>query len=44
MLSSGMPVSLPNYTGIIAKKLDKPGEVCCGCPGRLGDKIFIYLM
>lgn len=43
MLSPGMPVSLPNYTDTIAKKLDKPGKVCCGCPGRLGDKSFIYL-
>lgn len=43
MLSPGMPVSLPNYTDTIAKKLDKPGKVCCECPGPLGDKSFIYL-
>lgn len=26
MLSPGMPVSLSNYTDIIAQKLDKPGR------------------
>lgn len=43
MLSPGVIVSLPNYTDTIAKKLDKPDKVCCGCPGLLGDKSLIYL-
>lgn len=43
MPSLGTSVSLTNCTDTIAKKLDKPGKVCCGCPGCLGDKSFIYL-
>lgn len=43
MLPLGMSVSLTNCRDTIAKKLGKPGRVCCGCPGCLGDKSFIYL-
>lgn len=41
MLSPGRIVSLSNYTDTVTE--DKPGKVCCGCPGRLGDKNLIYL-